>query len=121
MNSSHRWAMFRNMATSLVDSERIITTLPKAKEIRCFADYVIGLGKKNSLAARRQLLSFLKSRESVEKVFSVLAPRFQARNGGYTRMLKLGWRHGDSAPMALIEYLPEVKKEQAQKKKSKKE
>lgn len=123
--SSHRWAMFRNMTTSLVDRERIVTTLPRAKEMRSFADHVISLGKQNSLNARRQLLRFLRNHETVNKVFTNLAPRFQGRNGGYTRVLKLGWRHGDSAPMALIEYLPgeappadkKAKKETAKKKK----
>lgn len=111
--STHRWAMFRNMATSLVEAERVETTLKKAKELRSFADYLITLGKKNDLAARRNALSFLRSKKAVQKLFGEIAPRFKDRNGGYTRVLKLGFRLGDSAPMALIEYLSEAKKETA--------
>lgn len=104
--SAHRWAMFRNMATSLVEHERIETTLCNAKEIRSFAENLITLGKKNTLPARREALSFVRSESAVSKIFSQLAPRFAARNGGYTRIMRLGYRHGDSSPMAVIEYLP---------------
>lgn len=98
--------MFRNMATSLVTHERIETTLCKAKEMRSIADHLITLGKRNDLHARRQALSFIRSDSVVAKLFSDLAPRFKERNGGYTRVLHLGERMGDAAPMALIEYLP---------------
>src|SRR3989338_8134771 len=105
--SSHRWAMFRNMATSLVEHERIETTLHKAKEMRSIADHLITLGKRNDLHARRQTLSFIRSPLVVDKIFSELAPRFKNRNGGYTRVLHLGERVGDAAQMAVIEYLPD--------------
>lgn len=98
--------MFRNMATSLVTHERIETTLHKAKELRSIADHMITLGKRGDLHARRQALSFIRSPLVVDKIFSDLALRFKERNGGYTRVLHLGERAGDSAPMALIEYLP---------------
>ena len=104
--TAHRWAMFRNMATSLIDHERIETTLSNAKEIRSFAEHLITLGKKNSLPARREALSFVRTESAVSKLFSELAPRFNTRHGGYTRIMRLGYRHGDSASMAIIEYLP---------------
>ncbi len=104
--SAHRWAMFRNMATSLVEHERIETTLCNAKEIRSFAENLITLGKKNTLSSRREALSFVRSEAAVSKIFSQLAPRFATRHGGYTRIMRLGYRHGDSASMAIIEYLP---------------
>lgn len=116
----HRWAMFRNMATSLVERERITTTLSKAKELRFFADYLVSLGKQNDLSARRIAIRFVRSRAAMTKIFSDLAPRFKTRHGGYTRILKLGYRHGDGAPMALIEYLPsDDLKEQKMSKKTK--
>ncbi len=107
--TSHRWAMFRNMATSLIEHERIETTLHKAKELRSFAEYLITLGKENTLHSRRQALSFVRNNEMVQKLFSDLAPRFKDRKGGYTRILKMGFRYGDSAAMALIEYLQDGK------------
>lgn len=103
--TSHRLAMFRNMATSLIQKERLETTLLKAKELRSFADHLITLAKKGDLPARRQALSFVKSKDAVSKLFSELALRFKDRNGGYTRILKTDYRLGDSAPMAFIEYL----------------
>lgn len=106
--TSHRWALFKNMATSLVEKGRIETTLAKAKELRFFADHLITLGKKNDLHAKRQAFNFMRSRGAVVKLFAELAPHFKDRNGGYTRIFNLGFRHGDSAPMAVIEYLSEV-------------
>lgn len=106
--TSHRWALFKNMATSLVEKGRIETTLSKAKELRSFADHLITLGKKNDLHAKRQAFNFMRSRSAVVKLFAELAPHFKDRNGGYTRIFTLGYRHGDSAPMAVIEYLSEV-------------
>lgn len=117
--TSHRQAMFRNMIASLVEHGRIKTTLPKAKELRTFADKMITLGKKDTLAARRQVFTFVRSKELVRKVFSDLAPRFAGRNGGYTRIIKAGTRQGDAAPVAYIEYLSEAfeeKKKPAKKK-----
>ena len=101
--ASHRKAMFSNMAASLIIHEQITTTLPKAKELRRFADRMISLGKKGSLHQRRQAVSFLQDDAAVAKLFGTLAERFKDRPGGYTRVLKAGFRHGDAAPMAVIE------------------
>ena len=101
--SSHRKAMFANMAGSLLEHEQITTTLPKAKELRRIADRIITLGKRGSLHARRQVFAILRSEDLVKKLFGPLANRYKERNGGYTRVLKAGFRHGDNAPMAVIE------------------
>jgi large subunit ribosomal protein L17 len=108
--SSHRQAMFRNMANSLLRHEAIKTTLPKAKELRRVVEPMITLGKKPSLANRRLAFDRLRDREIVVKLFDELGPRYAARNGGYLRILKFGFRDGDNAPMALIELVdrPEV-------------
>ncbi|MDE0781003.1 MAG: 50S ribosomal protein L17 [Alphaproteobacteria bacterium] len=101
--SSHRKAMFVNMSAALIKHEQIVTTLPKAKELRSIVDKLITLGKRGDLHARRQALRTIKDRALVEKMFSTLAERYADRPGGYTRILKAGFRHGDSAPMAIIE------------------
>ncbi len=101
--SSHRKAMFANMTTSLLLHEQIVTTLPKAKELRRFAERMITLGKHGALHNRRQAASFLTDDAVVRKLFGPLAERYRARAGGYTRVLKAGFRHGDDAPMAVIE------------------
>lgn len=101
----HRKALFRNMVTSLIVEERIETTLPRAKELRRVADRMVTLGKKGTLHARRQALSYVRSQQAVQKLFSEIAERFAGRSGGYTRILKLGHRQGDGSPMAIIEYL----------------
>ena len=101
--TSHRLAMLRNMATSLVLHERIETTVPKAKELRGIVDRMITLGKRGDLHARRQALSYLYDDAAVSKVFSDLAERFKSRPGGYTRILKKGFRFGDGADMAFLE------------------
>lgn len=101
--SSHRQAMLRNMATSLLRHEVIKTTLPKAKELRRVAEPLITLGKNATLANRRLAFSRLRDRDIVGKLFAELGPRYQARNGGYLRILKCGFRDGDNAPMALVE------------------
>ncbi len=101
--SSHRQAMLRNMATSLLRHEIIKTTLPKAKELRRVAEPLITLGKNATLANRRLAFSRLRDRDIVGKLFNELGPRYQARNGGYLRILKCGFRDGDNAPMALVE------------------
>lgn len=101
--SSHRQAMLRNMATSLLRHEIIKTTLPKAKELRRVAEPLITLGKSATLANRRLAFSRLRDRDIVGKLFSELGPRYLARNGGYLRILKCGFRNGDNAPMALVE------------------
>ena len=101
--SSHRAAMFRNMTTSLLRHEVIRTTLPKAKELRKFAEPLITLGKSATLANRRLAFSRLRDRDIVGKLFGELGPRYNARNGGYLRILKCGFRNGDNAPMAFVE------------------
>jgi len=103
--SAHRSAMFRNMANSLLRHELIKTTLPKAKELRRVVEPIITLGKKPSLANRRLAFDRLRDREMVVKVFDELGPRFVNRNGGYLRILKMGFRDGDNAPMALVELM----------------
>ena len=102
-NSSHRQAMFRNMAASLIESEVIKTTLPKAKELRRVAEPLITLAKEDSVANRRLAFSRTRSKVAVGKVFAELGPRYQGRPGGYTRILKCGHRAGDAAPMAFVE------------------
>ncbi len=102
-NSSHRKAMFSNMANSLFDHEIIKTTLPKAKELRRIAEPLITLAKNDSVANRRSAFSKMRDKEMVGKLFSELAPRYKDRPGGYTRILKCGFRSGDAAPMAYIE------------------
>jgi large subunit ribosomal protein L17 len=101
--SSHRQAMLRNMATSLLRHEVIKTTLPKAKELRRVAEPLITLGKDATLANRRLAFSRMRDREIVGKLFNELGPRYSARPGGYLRILKCGFRNGDNAPMALVE------------------
>ena len=102
-NSSHRKAMFRNMAVSLVEHELIKTTLPKAKELRRYAEPLITLAKKDSVANRRLAFDRTRSKNAVGKLFSELGPRYQERPGGYIRILKCGYRAGDKAPMAYVE------------------
>ncbi|MEP2943296.1 MAG: 50S ribosomal protein L17 [Hyphomicrobiales bacterium] len=101
--SSHRTAMFANMAAALIKHEQIVTTLPKAKELRSVVDKIITLGKRGDLHARRQAISKVRDVDMVKKLFDVLGPRYKERNGGYTRVLKAGFRYGDNAPMAVIE------------------
>lgn len=103
--SSHRLAMLRNMAVSLLRYEAIKTTLPKAKELRRVVEPLITLGKKPSLANRRLAFDRLRDRDIVVKLFDELGPRFSTRNGGYLRILKMGFRVGDNAPMAYVELL----------------
>ncbi|MCG8361654.1 MAG: 50S ribosomal protein L17 [Kiloniellales bacterium] len=110
--SEHRKAMFGNMAASLLKHEQIKTTLPKAKDLRRFVDRLITLGKRGDLHARRQALAVLRDRQITAKLFGELAERYKERPGGYTRVLKAGFRYGDMAPMAVIELVernPEAK------------
>ena len=102
-NSSHRKAMFRNMTASLVEHELIKTTLPKAKELRGFAEPLITLAKNDSVANRRLAFDRVRNKAAVGKLFSELGPRYRARPGGYIRILKCGYRAGDKAPMAYVE------------------
>ena len=99
----HRKAMFANMAASLIEHEQIKTTLPKAKELRRIIDKLITLGKRGDLHARRQALASIKQEAAVKKLFDALGPRYKDRSGGYSRVLKAGFRYGDMAPMAIIE------------------
>jgi large subunit ribosomal protein L17 len=112
-NTSHRRALLRNLVTDLLDHGRLMTTLPKAKEVRPLVEKMITLGKRDNLHARRQLHSFLLRDAVAKKVFDTIAPRFAGRNGGYSRIIKLGNRKGDGADLAIIELLGselEVKK-----------
>jgi len=101
--SSHRKAMFANMAAALIKHEQIVTTLPKAKDLRPIAEKLITLAKRGDVHARRQAMSKIRDEDQVKKLFDVLGARYGERNGGYTRVLKAGFRYGDSAPMAVIE------------------
>lgn len=102
-SSSHRTAMLRNIVTSLLDLERIVTTVPKAKEVRRVAEQMITLGKRGDLHARRQALSYIQSKAVVAKLFDQLSSQYADRQGGYTRIIRTGTRLGDAAPMAIIE------------------
>lgn len=120
-NPGHRKALLRNLMNALVRSERIETTIAKAKELRRLADRLVTLGKRNDTHARRRAFGMLSDKENTEKLFSGIAPRFAGRNGGYTRILRTGFRAGDGSEMAIIEYLPaEEKKAGAKKPKRKK-
>jgi large subunit ribosomal protein L17 len=103
--AEHRKAMFENMAASLIKHEQIVTTLPKAKDLRPIVEKLVTLGKRGGLHARRQAIAALQDEAIVAKLFDVLADRYKARQGGYTRVLKAGFRHGDSAPVAVIEFV----------------
>lgn len=118
--SSHRDAMLRNMVTSLLDQERIVTTVPKAKEARRVTEQMITLGKRGDLHARRQAMAFIRSKNIVAKLFDQLSTQYAERKGGYTRIIRTGTRIGDAAPMAILELVDyqdnagEAKVEQAQ-------
>lgn len=101
----HRKALFANMAGSLIEHEQISTTLPKAKELRRVVEKLVTLGKRGDLHARRQASARLKQNAHVDKLFDVIGPRYAERQGGYTRVLKAGFRYGDMAPMAIIEFV----------------
>lgn len=105
--TSHRIAMFRNMVTSFLEHERITTTDAKAKELRSIAEKMITLGKRGDLHALRQAASYIRDKKVVTKLFSTIAPRYQERDGGYTRIIKLGIRPGDNAPLSVIELVEE--------------
>jgi len=103
--TSHRLAMFANMSASLIKHEQIVTTLPKAKELRPIVEKLVTLAKRGDLHARRQAIAQIRDIGQVAKLFATLGPRYKARPGGYTRVLKAGFRHGDNAPMAVIEFV----------------
>lgn len=117
--TSHRVAMLRNLVTSLLEHERVKTTDAKAKEVRPLAERLIGLAKRGDLHARRQALSVVRKPELVKKLFETLSPRYQSRTGGYLRIVKVGYRPGDGAPVSLVELIGEGK-EGAKKAKTKK-
>ncbi len=116
--SSHKEAMLRNMVTSIIKHERIRTTDMKAKELRKIADKMITLGKKGTLHARRQALAVVRDRVTVGKLFGELTERYRNRAGGYTRIIKAGYRYGDNAPVSILEYLPDEKKKEKAKSKA---
>jgi large subunit ribosomal protein L17 len=103
--AEHRKAMFANMSAALIKHEQIVTTLPKAKDLRPVVEKLVTLGKRGGLHARRQAIAQLRDEDMVRKLFDVLGPRYQARPGGYLRVLKAGFRQGDNAPMAVIEFV----------------
>lgn len=103
--TEHRKAMFANMAAALIKHEQIVTTLPKAKDLRPVVEKLVTLGKRGDLHARRQAIAEIRDIAMVKKLFEVLGPRYQSRQGGYLRVLKAGFRYGDSAPMAVIEFV----------------
>ncbi len=103
--SSHRKAMFANMASSLIEHEQIVTTVPKAKELRPFVEKLVTLAKKGDLNSRRLAISRTRNKEMTKKLFDVLGPRYAERQGGYIRIMKAGFRYGDNAPMAVIEFV----------------
>jgi large subunit ribosomal protein L17 len=117
--SSHKEAMFRNMVTSVIKHERIRTTDSKAKEVRKLAEKMITLGKKGNLHARRQALAFVRDKALVSKLFGELTERYRNRAGGYTRIIKVGYRFGDNAPVSILEFIPEEKKKEKAKPKAK--
>lgn len=101
--TSHRKAMFANMAASLIEHEQIVTTLPKAKELKPIMDKLVTLAKRGDLSARRRAIAKIRNKDAVKKLFDVMGERYADRSGGYTRVLKAGFRYGDNAPMAVIE------------------
>jgi large subunit ribosomal protein L17 len=103
--SDHRRSMLANLAASLIKHEQIITTLPKAKDLRPVVEKLVTLGKRGGLHARRQAISQMRDLDMVKKLFDVIGPRYKERNGGYLRVLKAGYRYGDSAPVAVIEFV----------------
>lgn len=103
--SSHRKAMFANLAQALITHEQITTTLPKAKDLRPVVEKLVTLGKRGDLHARRQAIAQLRSEEVVKRLFDVIGKRYATRNGGYTRIMKAGFRYGDASPMAVIEFV----------------
>jgi large subunit ribosomal protein L17 len=111
--TAHRWALFRNQLASLLQHERITTTVPKAKALRPLADHLVTLGKRENLHARRQALALVPDTAAVRKLFDTVAARYADRHGGYTRILRTGPRHGDGAPMAILEFVdrPEAPKD----------
>lgn len=103
--ASHRKAMFANMSSSLIEHEQIVTTLPKAKELRPFVEKLVTLSKKGDLGSRRIAIARMRNKDQAKKLFDVIGPRYADRSGGYIRIMKAGYRYGDNAPMAVIEFV----------------
>jgi len=103
--ASHRKAMFANMSSSLVEHEQIVTTLPKAKELRPFVEKLVTLAKKGDLGSRRIAIARMRNKDQAKKLFDIIGPRYADRSGGYIRIMKAGYRYGDNAPMAVIEFV----------------
>ena len=108
METSHRMATLRNLATSLIEHEKVKTTLVKAKELRPFVEKIVTLAKRNGLANRRKAASVLYGDKALDKLFNIIAPKLATRKGGYLRILKIGYRHGDCADMAIIEFVDDL-------------
>ncbi len=104
-SASHRKAMFANLAVSLIEHEQIVTTLPKAKDLRPIVEKLVTLGKRGDLHARRQVIAQIGNEDVVKRLFDIMAPRYATRNGGYLRIMKAGFRRGDNAPLAVIEFV----------------
>ncbi|MET3659807.1 50S ribosomal protein L17 [Aquamicrobium ahrensii] len=104
-SASHRKAMFANLAVSLIEHEQIVTTLPKAKDLRPIVEKLVTLGKRGDLHARRQVIAQIGNEDVVKRLFDTIAPRYATRNGGYLRIMKAGFRRGDNAPLAVIEFV----------------
>ena len=104
-SASHRKSMLANLAVSLIEHEQIVTTLPKAKDLRPIVEKLVTLGKRGDLHARRQVIAQIGNEQVVKRLFETLAPRYAERNGGYLRIMKAGFRHGDNAPIAVIEFV----------------
>ncbi len=104
-SASHRKAMFANLAVSLIEHEQIVTTLPKAKDLRPIVEKLVTLGKRGDLHARRQVIAQIGNEDVVKRLFDIIAPRYATRNGGYLRIMKAGFRRGDNAPLAVIEFV----------------
>ena len=119
--SAHRKALFRNMFVALLRSGRIRTTDAKAKELKRVADRMVTLGKRGDLAARRRAFDFIRSHQLVKRLFDELAPRFNGRNGGYTRVVKFGFRRGDAAPLSIIEFVSGEEQAKPKKRRRRKE
>ncbi len=120
-NVAHRRSLLRNLVTSVIDTERVQTTIPKAKAAKALVDKIVTLGKRDTLHARRQAASFLMTTDSVKKLFDKIGPRFSQRNGGYTRIVRLGWRKGDGAEICMLELVGSELVKRAEERRKRKE
>jgi large subunit ribosomal protein L17 len=120
-NVSARRSLLRNLVTSVIDTERVQTTIPKAKAAKALVDKIVTLGKRDTLHARRQAAAFLMTPDSVKKLFDKIGPRFNQRNGGYTRIVRLGWRKGDGAELCMLELVGSELVKRAEERRKRKE